>query len=73
MAVAFLEFTATRIADSNSRKRRQLFIRTHNETLSVVAMRACNPGRSTVTVARQLQRACHRPRRWVISFSFKRK
>jgi membrane protease YdiL (CAAX protease family) len=24
-------------------ERRQLFIRTHNETLSIVAMRVCNP------------------------------
>ena len=29
-------------------KSSQLLIRTHNETLSVVAMRVCNPDRSTV-------------------------
>jgi hypothetical protein len=27
-------------------KRSQLFIRSHNETLSVVAVRVCNPDRS---------------------------
>ena len=30
----------------NSKKRGQLFFRVHNETLSVVAMRVCNPDRS---------------------------
>jgi hypothetical protein len=33
-------------------KRSQLFIRTHNETLSVVAMRVCNPDRSPVGINR---------------------
>ena len=33
-------------------KRRQLFIRSHNETLSVVAMRIGNPDRSPVGVNR---------------------
>src|SRR6266508_3046118 len=39
-------------AGSNRRlklnKRRQLFIRSHNEALPVVPMRVCNPERSTV-------------------------
>jgi len=39
-----------RIAASNFEKRRQLFIRTHNETLSVVAVRVCNPDRLPVAV-----------------------
>jgi len=33
-------------------KRRQLFIRVHNESLSVVAMRICNPDRSPVGINR---------------------
>jgi hypothetical protein len=33
-------------------KRSQLFIRTHNETLSVVAMCVCNPDRSPVRMNR---------------------
>jgi hypothetical protein len=33
-------------------KRSQLFIRTHNETLSVVAMRISNPDRSPVGINR---------------------
>ena len=33
-------------------KRSQLFIRTHNETLSIVAMRVCNPDRSPVGINR---------------------
>jgi hypothetical protein len=33
-------------------KRRQQFIRTHNETLSVVAMRVHNPDRSPVGMNR---------------------
>jgi hypothetical protein len=33
-------------------KRSQLFIRTHNETLSVVAMRVCNPDCSPVGINR---------------------
>jgi hypothetical protein len=32
------------------KKRRQLFLRTHNETLSVVAMRVHNPDRSPVGI-----------------------
>jgi|Kansoi300Nextera_1026150.scaffolds.fasta_scaffold37366_2 hypothetical protein len=41
-----------RITDSGSQNavRGQLFIRSHNETLSVVAMRVCNPGRSPVGI-----------------------
>jgi hypothetical protein len=31
-------------------KRRQLFIRTHNETLSVAVMRVCNPHRSLLRI-----------------------
>jgi hypothetical protein len=31
-------------------KRRQLFIRTHNETLSIVAMRVSNPDRSPLRI-----------------------
>jgi hypothetical protein len=34
------------------RKRRQQFIRTHNETLSVVAKRVSNPDRSPVGMNR---------------------
>jgi hypothetical protein len=34
------------------RKRSQLFIRTHNETLSVVAVRVCNPDRSPAGINR---------------------
>jgi hypothetical protein len=33
-----------RIADSKFQKRSQLFIRTHNETLSVITMRVSNEG-----------------------------
>jgi hypothetical protein len=33
-------------------KRSQLFIRTHNQTLSVVAMRVGNPDRSRVRINR---------------------
>ena len=33
-------------------KRRQLFIRAHNETLSVVVMRVCNPDCSPVGINR---------------------
>jgi hypothetical protein len=33
-------------------KRRQLFLRTHNETLTVVAMCVCNPDRSPVGINR---------------------
>ena len=31
-------------------KRSQLFIRTHNETLSIVAMRVCNPDCSPIGI-----------------------
>jgi hypothetical protein len=41
-----------RIADSSSNKRYQLFIRTHNETLSVTAMRVHNPDRSPLEINR---------------------
>ena len=34
----------------NFHKRCQLFIRVHNETLSVAAMRVCNPERSPVGI-----------------------
>jgi hypothetical protein len=34
------------------KKRRQLFIRTHNETLSVVPMRVSNPDRSPAGINR---------------------
>jgi len=33
-------------------KRRQHFIRTHNETLSIAAIRVCNPDRSPVGINR---------------------
>jgi hypothetical protein len=33
-------------------KRHQLFIRVHNETLSVVAGRVCNPNRSSIGINR---------------------
>jgi hypothetical protein len=32
-------------------KRTQLFIRTHNETLPIIAVRVCNPDCSTVGAA----------------------
>jgi hypothetical protein len=35
---------------SQFHKRSQLFIRTQNETLSVVAMCVCNPHRSPITI-----------------------
>jgi hypothetical protein len=41
-----------RIADFKLHKRRQLFIRAHNETLSVVAMCVGNPDRSPVGINR---------------------
>jgi hypothetical protein len=34
-------------------KSRQLFIRSHNETLSVVAVRVCNPDRSPLRINRR--------------------
>jgi len=37
-------------------KRSQLFIRTHNETLCVVAMRVCNPDRSPLESIAETQR-----------------
>jgi hypothetical protein len=40
------------IADSSSTNASQLFIRTHNETLSVVAMRVSDPDRSPVGINR---------------------
>ena len=44
------------IARANRRfqfhERRPLFIRVHDETLSVVAMRVCNPDRSPVGINR---------------------
>jgi len=43
---------AARIAASSSHKRSQLFIRAHNETLSVAAMRVSNPDRSLLRVHR---------------------
>jgi hypothetical protein len=33
-------------------KNRQRFIRTHNETLSIITMRVCNPDRSPVGINR---------------------
>ena len=42
--------------DRQFHKRSQLFIRTHNKTLSVAAMRVCNPDRSPVGINR-----CDRP------------
>ncbi len=38
------------MAVSNSKKRRELFIRTHNETLSVAAMCVGNPDRAPVGI-----------------------
>ena len=55
------------------RETQSAFLLHARRNASVAAMCVCNPDRSPVTVARQLQRAWHRPRRWVISFSFKRK
>ena len=40
------QFFANRTADSSSKKRSQFFIRVHNITLPVVAMRISNPDRS---------------------------
>jgi hypothetical protein len=52
-----MELTGSaRIGGSNRRfkfqKSSQLFLRTHNETLSVVAMRVSNPDRSPVGINR---------------------
>jgi hypothetical protein len=44
------QFTATANHRFEFQKRRQLFIRAHNETLSVVAMRVCNPDCSTARI-----------------------
>ena len=41
-----------RVCSFKLKKRAQLFIRTHNETLSVVAMRVCNPDRSPIGITR---------------------
>jgi hypothetical protein len=41
-----------RIADSSSRIAVQLFIRMHNEALTVAAMRVSNPDRSPVGINR---------------------
>jgi hypothetical protein len=43
---------AARIAASSSHKRSQLFIRAHNETLSVVAVGVNNPHRSPLGINR---------------------
>jgi hypothetical protein len=47
MAVAFLEFTATRIADSSARNAVSISS-ANNLPFSVAAMRVCNPDRSPV-------------------------
>jgi hypothetical protein len=46
--------TATRAANRRFKlqKRRQFFIRLHNETLSVAAMRVCNEDRSPIGINR---------------------
>jgi hypothetical protein len=46
------QFAASANRRFQFRKRRQLFIRMHNETLSVVAMCVCNPDRSPVGINR---------------------
>ena len=46
------QFAASANRRFEFQKRRQLFIRTHNETLSVVAMRVSNPDRSPVGINR---------------------
>jgi len=46
------QFAASANLQFEFHKRRQLFIRVHNETLSVVAMRVCNPDRSPVGINR---------------------
>jgi hypothetical protein len=43
-----IQFAASANRQFEFRKRSQLFIRPHNETFSVVAMRVCNPDRSPV-------------------------
>jgi hypothetical protein len=45
-------FTESQIADFKFQKSSQLFIRVHNQTLSVVAMRVRNPERSPVGINR---------------------
>jgi hypothetical protein len=50
MVGAFLEFTATPNRRFEFQKRRQLFIRPDNETLSVTAMCVRNPDRSLVRI-----------------------
>jgi hypothetical protein len=54
-ALAALYLDARNLKSASNRrfqfyKRRQLFIRTHNETLSIVAMRVSNPDRSPVGI-----------------------
>jgi hypothetical protein len=39
-----------RVAASSSKKSGQLFIRSHNETLSIAAMRVCDPDRSPLRI-----------------------
>jgi hypothetical protein len=46
------QFTASADRRFEFLKRSQLFIRTHNETLSVTAMRVNNPDRSPVGINR---------------------
>jgi hypothetical protein len=44
------QFTASADRRFQSQKRSQFFIGTHNETLSIVAMRVCNPDRSPARI-----------------------
>ena len=46
------QFTASASRRLQFQKRCQLFIRSHNETLSVVAMCVCNPDRSPAGINR---------------------
>jgi hypothetical protein len=46
----FLEFTATRIADSSSKNAVGLSSAVHNEALTVVTVRVSNPDRSPLRI-----------------------
>jgi hypothetical protein len=50
MSGEFLKNLASLSRQFEFNKRSQLFIRTHNETLSVAAMRVDNPDRSSVGI-----------------------
>jgi hypothetical protein len=57
----------TASCDFEFQKRGQLFIRTHNETLSVVAMCVCNPDRLS-----ERERENFKQRLFALAFFFRR-